>query len=198
MLVRKLDIVPVECIARGYLVGSGWAEYRRSGTVHGQPLRGGYRQAEPLDEPLFTPSVKAEQGEHDENISTGQLAALVGEAQARGLGQLTLRLYREAAAYAAARGVIIADTKFEFGRDPAGGLVLADEVLTPDSSRFWPADRYASGANPPSLDKQYVRDWLESVGFRHEPPAPALPDEIVDRTRARYLEAFRQITGGAL
>lgn len=198
MLVRKLDILPVECIARGYLVGSGWAEYRQGGTVNGQPLRAGYRQADKLDEPLFTPSSKAEQGAHDENISIAQLAASVGEAQARALGDLTLRLYRGAAEYAAARGVIIADTKFEFGRDAAGGLVVADEVLTPDSSRFWPAAHYAPGANPPSLDKQFVRDWLDGIGFRREPPAPELPDEIVARTRERYLEAYRQLTGQAL
>ncbi len=198
MLVKKLGIVPVECIARGYLVGSGWAEYRKRGTVHDMPLRTGYRQAEKLDEALFTPSVKAEQGEHDENISIDRLVESVGPELARELGDLTLSLYTQAADYAAGRGVLIADTKFEFGRDAQGRLVLADEVLTPDSSRFWPAAEYATGANPPSLDKQFVRDWLDGIGFGHEPPAPELPDEIVQKTRERYLEAFRQLTGRTL
>lgn len=198
MLVRKVQIVPVECIARGYLVGSGWAEYKKTGTVHGMPLRAGYRQAEKLDQALFTPSVKAEQGLHDENISVDQLVASVGPELARALGDLTLRLYTGAADYAATRGVIIADTKFEFGRDAAGRLIVADEVLTPDSSRFWPADRYKTGGNPPSLDKQFVRDWLDEVGFNHEPPAPELPDDIVAKTRERYVEAYRQLAGRAL
>jgi phosphoribosylaminoimidazole-succinocarboxamide synthase len=198
MLVRKLEIVQVECIARGYLVGSGWAEYKKTGTVHGMRLRTGYRQAEKLDKALFTPSIKAEQGMHDENISVDQLVAAVGAGPARELGDLTLTLYTGAADYAATRGVIIADTKFEFGRDAAGRLIVADEVLTPDSSRFWPADQYATGGNPPSLDKQFVRDWLDAIGFNHEPPAPALPDDIVAKTRERYVEAYRQLTGRAL
>lgn len=198
MLVRKVEIVQVECIARGYLVGSGWAEYKKTGTVHGMPLRTGYRQAEKLDKPLFTPSVKAEQGMHDENISIDHLVATVGSDLANALGALTLKLYTGAASYAATRGVIIADTKFEFGRGKDGGLIVADEVLTPDSSRFWPAARYTTGGNPPSLDKQFVRDWLDGVGFNHEPPAPELPDDIVAKTRDRYAEAYRQLTGRAL
>ncbi len=195
MLVRKVEIIQVECIARGYLVGSGWAEYKKTGTVHGMPLRAGYRQAEKLDQALFTPSVKAEQGLHDENISVEQLVNSVGPDLARALGDLTLQLYTGAADHAATCGVIIADTKFEFGRDRSGGLIVADEVLTPDSSRFWPADRYATGGNPPSLDKQFVRDWLDGIGFNHEPPAPELPDDIVAKTRDRYLQAYRQMTG---
>ena len=198
MLVRKLDMVPVECIARGYLVGSGWAEYRKSGTVHGQALRAGYVQAAKLDAPLFCPSVKAELGEHDENISPAALEASVGADLANALSDLTLRLYTGAADYAATRGILIADTKFEFGLGPDGSLVLADEVLTPDSSRFWPAADYRTGANPPSLDKQFVRDWLDEIGFNHNPPAPELPDDIVAKTRARYVEAYESLSGKPL
>lgn len=195
MLVKKLEMVPVECIARGYLVGSGWAEYKKSGTVHGQTLRPGYVQAARLDAPLFCPSVKAALGEHDENISPDALRASVGAPLADALGALTLRLYTGAADYAATRGILIADTKFEFGRLSDGSLVLADEVLTPDSSRFWPAADYRTGANPPSLDKQFVRDWLDETGFNHEPPAPALPDDIVAKTRERYLSALQAVSG---
>ncbi len=191
MIVKKLRMVPVECIARGYLVGSGWAEYRRSGTVCGSPLRPGYAQAEKLDASLFTPSAKAELGQHDENISVAELERRVGKDLADRLGALTMRLYDGAAEYGRSRGVIIADTKFEFGLDSDGTLVLADEVLTPDSSRFWPAADYRTGANPPSLDKQFVRDWLDDVGFNREPPAPEIPDDIVEKTRRRYLEALR-------
>ena len=198
MLVRKVRMVPVECIARGYLVGSGWAEYRKSGTVHGVPLRAGYVQAAKLDAPLFCPSVKAELGAHDENISPEQLAQSVGEDLARRLGELTLRLYGEAADYAATRGILIADTKFEFGQADDGSLIVADEVLTPDSSRFWPADGYATGSNPPSLDKQFVRDWLDSVGFDHRPPAPELPADVVARTRERYRAAYQSLAGREL
>lgn len=198
MLVKKLSMVPVECIARGYLVGSGWSEYKKTGTVHGQALRSGYVQAAKLDEPLFCPSVKAELGEHDENISPKALRASVGEDLARALSDLTLRLYSGAADYAATRGILIADTKFEFGRLPDGTLVVADEVLTPDSSRFWPMQDYATGSNPPSLDKQFVRDWLDEIGFNHQPPVPTLPDDIVEKTRARYLEAFTALSGREL
>ena len=195
MIVKKLEMVPVECIARGYLVGSGWAEYNRAGTVCSQKLREGYVQADKLDETLFTPSAKADLGEHDENISVAELERRVGKETADELRDLTVGLYDGAAAHGRSRGVIIADTKFEFGRDETGRLVLADEVLTPDSSRFWPAADYRTGANPPSLDKQFVRDWLEEIGFNKEPPAPEIPDEIVEKTRARYLEALRVIAG---
>ncbi len=191
MIVEKLDMVPVECIARGYLVGSGWAEYRKTGTVHGQPVRAGMEQAGKLDEALFCPSVKAELGAHDENISPEALEGRVGAEAARELRDLTLKLYTGAERYGAERGILIADTKFEFGRRKDGTLVLADEVLTPDSSRFWPAAEYRTGSNPPSLDKQFVRDWLDSIHFNHEPPAPEIPDDIVEKTRARYLEALR-------
>ena len=195
MIVKKLRMVPVECIARGYLVGSGWAEYRRQGTVCSQALRPGYVQADKLDEALFTPSMKAEIGQHDENISVAELERRVGKDMADALGALTLKLYNGAAAHGRDRGVIIADTKFEFGLGADGSLVLADEVLTPDSSRFWPAADYRTGANPPSLDKQFVRDWLDEIHFNHEPPAPEIPDEIVEKTRARYLEALRVLAG---
>jgi len=195
MIVKKLKIVPIECIARGYLVGTGWNEYSREGTVCGQPIRPGYDKAAKLDTPLFTPSIKAEQGEHDENISIAELEKRVGKDLADGLGSRTLELYSRAAETAAEKGIIIADTKFEFGTDESGVLVLADEVLTPDSSRFWPAADYRTGANPPSLDKQFVRDWLDSIHFDHNPPAPELPDEIVMKTRDRYDEALRILTG---
>ena len=195
MIVKKLKMVPVECIARGYLVGSGWAEYKKQGTVCSQALRPGYVQADKLDEALFTPSMKAEIGQHDENISVAELERRVGKDMADALGALTLKLYNGAAAHGRDRGVIIADTKFEFGLGADGSLVLADEVLTPDSSRFWPAADYRTGANPPSLDKQFVRDWLDEIHFNHEPPAPEIPDEIVEKTRARYLEALRVLAG---
>ncbi len=195
MIVRKLRMVPVECIARGYLVGSGWAEYSRKGTVCELPLRPGYVQADRLDEAIFTPSMKAEIGAHDENVSVAELERRVGPDMAARLGALTMRLYNGAAEYGRAKGVIIADTKFEFGLDESGGLVLADEVLTPDSSRFWPASGYRTGANPPSLDKQFVRDWLDEIHFNHEPPAPEIPDEIVEKTRRRYLDALRILAG---
>lgn len=195
MIVEKLDMVPVECIARGYLVGSGWAEYRKSGTVHGQKVAAGMEQAGKLAEALFCPSVKAELGAHDENISPAALEERIGAKAASELRDRTLELYTGAEKHGASRGVLIADTKFEFGRRKDGTLVLADEVLTPDSSRFWPAADYKTGSNPPSLDKQFVRDWLDSIHFNHEPPAPEIPDEIVEKTRARYLEALRLLTG---
>ncbi len=195
MIVKKLEMVPVECIARGYLVGSGWAEYKKQGTVCSQALRPGYVQADKLDEAIFTPSMKAELGEHDENVSVAELERRVGKDLADRLGALTMKLYNGAAAHGRDRGVIIADTKFEFGLGPDGSLVLADEVLTPDSSRFWPAADYRTGANPPSLDKQFVRDWLDDIHFNHEPPAPEIPDDIVEKTRQRYLEALRILAG---
>lgn len=193
-LVRAVSILPVECVVRGFLVGSGWKEYQRSGSLCGISLPAGLRHAEQLPEPLFTPSTKAAVG-HDENITFDQVASLVGGATAERLRQVSVALYRTAAAFAMERGIIIADTKFEFGLDSEGELVWADEALTPDSSRFWPAADYRPGTNPPSFDKQYVRDWLESSGWNKEPPAPTLPPEVVAGTQQRYLEAFRRLTG---
>ena len=195
MLVKKVKMVEVECIARGYLTGSGWKEYQKSGTVNGEKLRAGYENASKLDEVLFTPTTKAAIGDHDEAIDYEQTKALVGEATAKALKDATIGLYTKAADYARERGIIIADTKFEFGQDADGSLILADEVLTPDSSRFWPAASYKVGANPPSLDKQYVRDWLDSVHFNHQPPGPVLPDEVIAKTREIYVQAYRDLTG---
>ncbi len=195
MLVRKVSIVPFECIVRGYLTGSGWKEYQRQGTVNDLKLREGYQNGSKLDEVLFTPSTKAEQGEHDMPVSVEQVSEALGRQMADKLAELSVNCYARAADYAAERGIIIADTKFEFGEDDAGKLILADEVLTPDSSRFWPRESYRVGSNPPSLDKQYVRDWLDSISFNHQPPAPELPDEIVTATRGKYIEAFEKITG---
>jgi phosphoribosylaminoimidazole-succinocarboxamide synthase len=196
-LVRSLHIVPVECVVRGYIVGSGWKEYQAKGTVSGVTLPAGLRQAERLPVPVFTPSTKAEVG-HDENISFDEVVRTVGGAVAERLRAASLELYRRAAALAEGRGIIIADTKFEFGLDDQGGLVWADEALTPDSSRFWPADRYRVGTNPPSFDKQFVRDWLEGSGWDKRPPAPTLPPEVVARTQALYLEAYYRLTGRKL
>ena len=198
MLVKKVKMVEVECIARGYLTGSGWKEYQKSGTVNGEKLRAGYENAAKLDEVLFTPTTKAAIGDHDEAIDYEQTKALVGEATAKLLKDATVGLYTKAADYARERGIIIADTKFEFGKDADGSLILADEVLTPDSSRFWPAASYRVGANPPSLDKQYVRDWLDSVHFNHQPPGPVLPDEVIAKTREIYVQAYRDLTGREL
>ena len=196
MLVRKARLLPVECIVRGYLIGSGWKEYKAGGTIGGTPLRAGYRMADRLDEPIFTPSTKAETG-HDQNVSYEQVAEIVGPALAAKLRDASLALYRAAADYAVGRGIIIADTKFEFGL-VGDELTLIDEVLTPDSSRFWPADRYRPGENPPSFDKQYLRDYLESLTWNKQPPAPPLPEEVIRRTREKYLEAFRLLTGREL
>ena len=195
MLVRKVNMIEVECIARGYLTGSGWKEYQKSGTVNGERLRAGYQNASKLDSVLFTPTTKAAIGDHDEAINYEQTVALVGEATAKELRDATIGLYTKAADYAAQHGIIIADTKFEFGRDADGALVLADEVLTPDSSRFWPQASYRVGANPPSLDKQFVRDWLDSVNFNHQPPGPVLPDDVVSKTREIYLKAYKDLAG---
>ena len=195
MIVRKVNMLPVECIARGYLTGSGWKEYQKSQTVNGEKLRAGYENASKLDQVLFTPTTKAEIGDHDEAIDFEQTKKLVGDATAAALRDATIGLYSKAADYARERGIIIADTKFEFGIEADGSLILADEVLTPDSSRFWPQSSYAVGANPPSLDKQYVRDWLDSVGFNRQPPGPVLPDEVVSRTREIYLKAFKDLSG---
>ena len=198
MLVKKVDMLPVECIARGYLTGSGWKEYQKSGTVNGEKLRAGYENASKLDEVLFTPTTKAAVGDHDEAIDYAATAKLVGEETAAKLRDATISLYSKAADYAAERGIIIADTKFEFGKDAYGSLILADEVLTPDSSRFWPRESYRVGANPPSLDKQYVRDWLDSINFNHQPPGPELPADVIARTRDIYVKAYRDLTGREL
>ncbi len=196
-LVKSVRILPVECIVRGFIVGSGWKEYQTTGKVCGIPLPSGLHQADRLPEPIFTPSTKAEVG-HDENISFDDMARLLPDGIAEEVRSVSLRIYREAAAYAEARGLIIADTKFEFGIDDEGKLVWADEALTPDSSRFWSADTYRPGANPPSLDKQFVRDWLEASGWDKKPPAPPLPSDVVDNTWRLYLEAYRRLTGREL
>ncbi len=196
-LVRHLAIVPIECVARGYLVGSGWKEYQATGAVCGIPLPPGLRLADRLPEPLFTPATKEEVG-HDENISFDAVVARVGGERAERLRSLTLELYRRAAQFAEERGIILADTKFEFGVDETGQLVWADEALTPDSSRFWPAAEYRPGTNPRSFDKQFVRDWLENSGWDKQPPAPPLPPHVVEGTLARYLEAYRRLTGMSL
>ena len=198
MLVKKVEMLPVECIARGYLTGSGWKEYKASQTVNGEKLRPGYENASRLDEVLFTPTTKAAIGDHDEAINYAQTVEIVGAETAKALKDATIGLYSKAAEYARERGIIIADTKFEFGKGADGGLVLADEVLTPDSSRFWPAASYKVGSNPPSLDKQYVRDWLDSVNFNRQPPGPVLPDEVIARTREIYLKAYSDISGRPL
>ena len=198
MLVKKVNMVEVECIARGYLTGSGWKEYQKSGTVNGLKLREGYENASKLDEVLFTPTTKAAVGDHDEAIDYAQTEDLVGAATAKALKDATISLYSKAAEYARRHGIIIADTKFEFGMDDDGSLILADEVLTPDSSRFWPEDSYAVGSNPPSLDKQYVRDWLDSINFNREPPGPQLPDEVIARTREIYVKAYEELSGRKL
>ena len=198
MLVKKVKMVEVECIARGYLTGSGWKEYQKTQTVNGEKLRAGYQNASKLDEVLFTPTTKAAIGDHDEAINYAETVKLVGEATAKALRDATIGLYSKAADYAARHGIIIADTKFEFGKDADGSLILADEVLTPDSSRFWPEASYTVGANPPSLDKQYVRDWLDSIHFNHQPPGPVLPDDVIARTREIYIKAYENLSGKKL
>jgi len=196
MLVRRAEIFPVECIVRGYLSGSGWKEYKATGKVSGIALPAGLQESNALAESIFTPSTKATSG-HDENISFDQMCDIVGVETASHLRDLTLRVYKKAAAYARQRGIIIADTKFEFGRT-AQGITLADEVLTPDSSRFWPADKYAPGRAQDSYDKQYVRDYLEQIHWNKQPPAPALPADVARRTSEKYLEAYTQLTGRKL
>jgi phosphoribosylaminoimidazole-succinocarboxamide synthase len=196
MLVRCAQIFPVECIVRGYISGSGWKEYKATGKVSGISLPSGLRESEALPEPIFTPSTKATSG-HDENIAFDQMCEIVGVEIASHLRDLTLRIYKKAAAYARLRGIIIADTKFEFGQT-AHGITLADEVLTPDSSRFWPADKYEPGRAQDSYDKQYVRDYLEQIHWNKQPPAPALPPDVARRTSEKYLEAYTQLTGRKL
>ncbi|HEY4697525.1 MAG TPA: phosphoribosylaminoimidazolesuccinocarboxamide synthase [Gallionella sp.] len=194
-VVKKLKPLPIEAIVRGYLAGSGWKDYQKTGAVCGIKLPAGLREAEKLPEPLFTPSTKAAAGDHDENISFAQAVELLGEARAIEVRDATLRLYIEAAGYAATRGIIIADTKFEFGVDDAGRLYLIDEALTPDSSRFWPAELYRIGSNPPSFDKQFVRDWLEASGWNKRPPAPHVPQDVLQKTADKYREALAKLTG---
>jgi phosphoribosylaminoimidazole-succinocarboxamide synthase len=191
---RRLEMLPIECVVRGYLSGSGWKDYQRLGATSGHVLPEGLRESDRLPEPIFTPATKAQEG-HDENIDAGQAAELVGSERFAEVERVSLALYRFAAEYAAERGIVIADTKFEFGLDDAGRLVLGDEALTPDSSRFWPADEYVPGRPQPSFDKQFVRDYCESLGWDKTPPGPELPDDVVAGTRERYVEAFERITG---
>jgi len=193
MLCRKADVFPVECVVRGYLAGSGWREYRDRGTVCGHPLPEGLTQCDALPEPIFTPATKAESG-HDENISVEEAGEMVGADVARELRDRSLAVYQKAAAYARERGIIIADTKFEWGRAD-GRILLVDEVLTPDSSRFWPADDYEPGHDQPSFDKQFVRNYLDTLDWEKTPPGPELPDDIVSQTRAKYVEAYERLTG---
>ena len=195
MVVQKLDMLPFECVARGYLTGSGLKEYKASGSVCGVELPEGLTEASRLPEPIFTPATKAEQGEHDENVSFDVVVEKLGRERAEELREATLRIYATAAALAEEKGIILADTKFEFGVDKHGTLVLADEVLTPDSSRYWPADTYEEGKVQPSFDKQYVRDWLTNSGWDKESTPPRLPDDVVQATRARYVEAFERLSG---
>ena len=193
--VRKLEMYPIECVVRGYLSGSGWREYRESGAVCGIELPPNLLESDKLPEPIFTPATKAEIGDHDENVDFDRAAEIVGDrALLEELRRISIELYEHAAAHAAARGIILADTKFEFGHYDGAEVVLADEVLTPDSSRFWPADRYAPGGPQPSFDKQYVRDWADATGWDHTPPAPELPADVVEQTRAKYVEAYERIT----
>lgn len=200
MLVKRLQPIPVEAVVRGYLAGSGWKEYQQSQSVCGVPLPAGLRNASRLPAPIFTPAAKAAVGEHDENITFDEMAARIGRDLAERIRDVSIRLYQAASAYAATKGILIADTKFEFGLDADGTLTLMDEVLTPDSSRYWPAESYAEGINPPSFDKQYLRDWLETARvdgrpWNKTPPAPRLPKDVIEQTAARYREALTRLTG---
>ena len=194
LIVEKLEMLPIEFVIRGYLVGSGWKDYQRTGAVCGIPLPKGLSEAEQLPEPIFTPATKAVTG-HDENISEDEAAGVIGPDKLKVAKDYALRLYETAAKHAATRGIILADTKFEFGLRSSGEVVVGDEVLTPDSSRFWPASSWAPGSNPPSFDKQFLRDWLDSAGWDRQPPPPALPDDVIDKTRSKYVEAYESITG---
>jgi phosphoribosylaminoimidazole-succinocarboxamide synthase len=197
--VKRLQMYPVECVARGYITGSGWKEYQQTGSVCGIELPEGLQESDKLPEPIFTPATKAEIGDHDENIDFDRAAEIIGDrALMEELRRVTIELYEHARDHAAERGIIIADTKFEFGSSPGAEVVLGDEVLTPDSSRFWPADDYEPGRGQASFDKQYVRDWLDQSGWDHSPPGPELPDEVVAGTRAKYVEAYERITGREL
>jgi len=194
VLVHRAEVFPVECVVRGYIIGSGWKDYQKTGQICGIPLPAGLKQAEKLPEPLFTPSTKAQIGEHDENISFARVVDLLGEETARTLRDKTIELYMYGSRLAESRGIIIADTKFEFGL-VNGALTLVDEAMTPDSSRFWPMDQYQTGISPPSLDKQFVRDYLEVQEWDKKPPAPSLPDDIIRKTQEKYLEIYRILTG---
>jgi phosphoribosylaminoimidazole-succinocarboxamide synthase len=196
LLVRKLEIFPVECVVRGYLSGSGWKEYKQSQSVCGIDLPAGLRESDRLPEPIFTPATKAEIGDHDENVDFDRAAEIVGDRELlEELRRLSIAIYELGAAHARERGIILADTKFEFGRRRDGTIVLGDEVMTPDSSRFWPADGYEPGRGQPSFDKQYVRDWAAGSGWDKTPPAPALPEDVIERTRSLYVDAYERITG---
>jgi len=195
MLVKKADVLPVECVVRGYLAGSGWKEYQESKTVCGHNLSEGYQQCDKLSEPIFTPATKAEQGEHDENISFSRAADIIGKEAANYVRDKSIEIYLKAADYAGKRDIILADTKFEWGKIDNGEIILVDEVLTPDSSRFWPADKYEPGRDQESYDKQFVRNYLESIKFNKRPPGPVLPPEVIAGTRQRYLEAFEKLSG---
>lgn len=194
MLVKKLKMLPIECIVRGYITGSGWAEYQETGSICGIKLPVGMKESEKFAEPLFTPSTKAELGNHDENISFEEVCELLGRDLAKEVRQKTIEIYTKCRDYALTKGLILVDTKFEFGIDENGNLVLADEVLTPDSSRFWPLDDYEIGKGQKSFDKQYLRDWLKDNGYRNNPPE-SLPQEVIDTTRAKYIEAYEKLTG---
>jgi phosphoribosylaminoimidazole-succinocarboxamide synthase len=196
MLVERLEMVPVECVVRGYITGSGWKDYQASGEICGIQLPEGLEESQQLPEPIFTPSTKAELGDHDENVDFDRAAEIIGDRDLlEELRRLSIAVYELGAAHARERGIILADTKFEFGRRPDGTIVLGDEVLTPDSSRFWPADGYEPGHGQPSFDKQYVRDWASGSGWDKAPPAPALPDDVIARTRELYVDAYERITG---
>jgi phosphoribosylaminoimidazole-succinocarboxamide synthase len=196
MRVKKLEMYPVECIVRGYLTGSGWKEYKESGAVCGIELPPNLLESDQLPEPIFTPSTKAEIGDHDENVSFDRAAEILGDrALLEELSRVSIEVYKRGAEQAAEHGILLADTKFEFGRDAGAEVVLGDEVLTPDSSRFWPADSWEPGRTPPSFDKQYVRDWATAQGWDKKPPAPAIPPDVVEQTRAKYVEAYERITG---
>jgi phosphoribosylaminoimidazole-succinocarboxamide synthase len=195
MRVRRLEMYPIECVVRGHLSGSGWKEYRESGSVCGIELPAGLLESDKLPEPIFTPATKAEIGDHDENVDFERAAQIIGDrALMEDLQRVSIEVYTRGAEHAAERGIILADTKFEFGRHPGAEIVLADEVLTPDSSRFWPVDRFEPGKTPPSFDKQFVRDWASEQGWDKTPPAPELPADVVEQTRARYVEAYERIT----
>jgi phosphoribosylaminoimidazole-succinocarboxamide synthase len=195
IVVKRLKPLPIEAVVRGYLIGTGWKDYQATGQVCGIPLPAGLQMAQQLPEPLFTPATKAEMGDHDENIDYATVEKMIGAPLAKQVKEVSLRLYKEAAAFARVRGIIIADTKFEFGLDASGRLHLIDEILTPDSSRFWPADKYKIGISPPSFDKQFVRDYLESLDWNKQAPGPRLPAEVIEKTTANYREALRQLTG---
>jgi phosphoribosylaminoimidazole-succinocarboxamide synthase len=198
VVVKRLEPILVEAVVRGYLAGSGWKDYQATGAVCGVELPPGLSNAQKLPEPIFTPAAKAEMGHHDENITYEEMERRIGTELSRTIKEISIKLYKEAADYAATRGIIIADTKFEFGLDNHGQLYLMDEALTADSSRFWPADQYQVGSNPPSFDKQFVRDWLETQDWKKEPPAPKLPDEVIEKTSAKYQEALERLTGQKL